>query len=344
MRTSSSNEVSTGEHFIVSSRMSAQGNKIGRIMLSILPVIYVLIIILSLYCIYTIYHLVPLILYNPKVGIPEAVIFNTLACMVLICFGLSIATPPGGIPDNPKWKFTSNEVNITNSVPSNLKEIKSTGERRYCKWCAKYKPDRTHHCRVCRTCILKMDHHCPWIYNCVGWKNHKYLLLLILYSLLTSLFLTCTLAPTLSYTIKSSVVKFGDIVALLLAEVLAAFLSVLLLCFFVFHMWLVLNGMTTIEFCEKSHSNSTTGQWYKGHYNSFTEVFGENPFLWFLPINTVKGDGTNFDSDEEDVDATSIITSDLMQESIDKNKPSSSDERSYLLKSQQDPERTSPVL
>ena len=53
---------------------------------------------------------------------------------------------------------------------------------------------------------------------------------------------------------------------------------------------------------------------------------------------------SGFDSNEEDVDATSIITSDLIQKNIDKNKPSSSDERSYLLKNQQDPERTSPVL
>lgn len=30
---------------------------------------------------------------------------------------------------------------------------------RYCKKCAAYKPPRTHHCRRCGACILRMDHH-----------------------------------------------------------------------------------------------------------------------------------------------------------------------------------------
>lgn len=29
-----------------------------------------------------------------------------------------------------------------------------------CKKCDYPKPPRTHHCSVCKKCILKMDHHC----------------------------------------------------------------------------------------------------------------------------------------------------------------------------------------
>jgi palmitoyltransferase len=32
--------------------------------------------------------------------------------------------------------------------------------RRWCLKCNAYKPERTHHCRQCNKCVLRMDHHC----------------------------------------------------------------------------------------------------------------------------------------------------------------------------------------
>lgn len=43
----------------------------------------------------------------------------------------------------------------------------------FCEFCAKPKPPRAHHCRSCRICVLDMDHHCPFIGNCVGVANHR---------------------------------------------------------------------------------------------------------------------------------------------------------------------------
>merc|ERR1719181_1409426 len=42
-----------------------------------------------------------------------------------------------------------------------------------------------------------MDHHCPWINNCIGFSNHKFFFLLMVYGFLTSaVALACT-APDL---------------------------------------------------------------------------------------------------------------------------------------------------
>lgn len=50
-----------------------------------------------------------------------------------------------------------------------------------CKKCILPKPPRTHHCSVCDKCILAMDHHCPWLNNCVGYYNARYFYLYMVY-------------------------------------------------------------------------------------------------------------------------------------------------------------------
>nr|CAD1821126.1 unnamed protein product [Ananas comosus var. bracteatus] len=44
----------------------------------------------------------------------------------------------------------------------------------FCTYCTKPKPPRAHHCRSCKMCVMDMDHHCPFIGNCVGAANHRF--------------------------------------------------------------------------------------------------------------------------------------------------------------------------
>merc|ERR1712126_409772 len=50
-----------------------------------------------------------------------------------------------------------------------------------CTKCETYRPPRAHHCRVCKRCVRRMDHHCPWINNCVGEWNQKYFIQSLVY-------------------------------------------------------------------------------------------------------------------------------------------------------------------
>ncbi|XP_010565233.1 PREDICTED: probable palmitoyltransferase ZDHHC21 [Haliaeetus leucocephalus] len=57
-----------------------------------------------------------------------------------------------------------------------------------CDRCEAYRPPRAHHCRICHRCVRRMDHHCPWINNCVGELNQKYFIQFLFYAGLASLY------------------------------------------------------------------------------------------------------------------------------------------------------------
>mmetsp|Transcript_26541 Transcript_26541/g.61391 ORF Transcript_26541/g.61391 Transcript_26541/m.61391 type:complete len:339 (+) Transcript_26541:2-1018(+) len=227
----------------------------------------------------------------------EAGIFNVLTFMLVLCYVWCIVVHPGTIPDrdiDPSWEYVPQDGKAA-ANEAQLLEWKRSGDRRYCKWCAKYKPDRCHHCRVCRLCILKMDHHCPWIYNCVGFRNHKYFFLLLFYSALACHFITWTMLETVLKSVDQAT-PFSTMFLLLFGEILAAFVGILVTGFFAFHVWLMLSAMTTIEFCEKATGKRARSRspYSRGVGGNIRAVLGEYPLLWFLPTAPPTGSGLYF--------------------------------------------------
>lgn len=46
---------------------------------------------------------------------------------------------------------------------------------------------RSKHCQTCQHCVRRYDHHCPWIENCVGERNHRWFVLYLAVQLIVLL-------------------------------------------------------------------------------------------------------------------------------------------------------------
>ncbi|KAL8272803.1 hypothetical protein Esti_003277 [Eimeria stiedai] len=135
-------------------------------------------------------------------GAYEILVFVVLSFLFVSSYWLAVVTPAGSIPKTPKWELGVEEGGPTHPALTGTIETKRGGGQRACKWCKQRKPDRAHHCRVCRACVLKMDHHCPWIFNCVGFGNHKFFMLTLLWGAALSIFVAVTMLPTVKAAIR----------------------------------------------------------------------------------------------------------------------------------------------
>ncbi|GAA5989046.1 hypothetical protein JCM11641_002307 [Rhodosporidiobolus odoratus] len=206
-------------------------------------------------------------------------------------------------------------------------QVKSDGKARFCRKCCVFKPDRSHHCSTCRRCVLKLDHHCPWLGGgCVGWANYKFFLLFLLYTGALGIFVGAVLFHELANYVDD--VEQGFELAPIswaLAALLGCIFGIAVGLFGLYHLYLACNNRSTIEAMEHPTSVLPGAQPprrqeldYKqrrrlasaarqfniydlGVKENLRQVFGgkERAWEWVMPWGWPPGDGQTFPIDEE---------------------------------------------
>ena len=179
-----------------------------------------------------------------------SIVTNIMVIMYFISFYRASVTSPGRVPDAPPW----NLIDPADQAPA--REVKKSGGKRYCRYDRKYKPDRTHHCSQCQECTLRMDHHCPWLDNCIGFWNYKFFLLTLFYGSLSLMLIGVSCGWLGWYIFGFTPVAGIDISRLavgLAVGAVCALGSFVIVLFLSMHVVMAAKGLTTIEVFEKGN-------------------------------------------------------------------------------------------
>lgn len=195
---------------------------------------------------------------------------------------------------------------------------------KFCNKCSVWKPDRSHHCSSSGKCILRMDHYCPWFTACIGFRNQKFFIQFLWYSVLYCIVNCVATSLTLWKFLKAELFNVEDLsINLVLLFVISLAFGVALAMFTGLQLYLVLKNLTTIEMSEMNGGGHGSGRFdYQFDYNgerkklgniydlgwrsNLASIMGASWFEILFPVAVTSNDindlfknGVNFKVDEE---------------------------------------------
>ncbi|KAJ9440007.1 putative ZDHHC-type palmitoyltransferase 4 [Diplonema papillatum] len=202
-------------------------------------------------------------------------LFSWLSFNLMFNYIMAVVTPPGSADPS---KMSPDDLAIAEHH-----RVESIDHGLWCRKCRQPRPPRAHHCSLCNTCVLKMDHHCPWISQCVGHRNHKYFLLFLFYMLVSVAVATATISlHFLGFLDNGSVsdaARNETYASILLCFVVCAALTVVMAGFLSWSMWLVLNNATSIEYASWPSGGSSSAYDAGSRKKNLQAVFGRYQFI-----------------------------------------------------------------
>lgn len=220
------------------------------------------------------------------------VLFETLFILTVVSHLRTVFTDPGVVPRGKPDDQTQHHIMYQNypiapfpQQPPNTNICKAPD-------CLSVRPDRAHHCSTCKRCIRKMDHHCPWVNNCIGERNQKFFVLFTLFTFLTALHALFLSVGHVTVCLKKDPASTsystcplvmtgrprpGFFLMLLFLVFEALLFCLFSLIMFTLQLKAIWFDSTGIEVLKKETRGQSSG------CRSLRDVCGENPLLWCNP-------------------------------------------------------------
>ncbi|KAF9262876.1 zf-DHHC-domain-containing protein [Marasmius fiardii PR-910] len=171
----------------------------------------------------------------------------TLTFLALSSLIVCVARDPGPVSVEESNGDDDGEVGLSEALLGMDDDFNSPAK--WCRKCWAPKPERTHHCSMCGRCVLKMDHHCPWLGSkCVGHRTYPAFLHFLSCVTLFAIYVTAICARFIHYAFTHPFDVEENIPYHTIGLFFAGCIIVIVIgSFLVYHLYLVTTNQTTVE-------------------------------------------------------------------------------------------------
>ncbi|KAJ3534823.1 hypothetical protein NMY22_g6758 [Coprinellus aureogranulatus] len=135
----------------------------------------------------------------------HAILIPSLTLLTLTSLTVCVARDPGPVNIH-RNEPTGNDENLglAEALMGGADDEYLMTPGKWCRKCWAPKPERAHHCSVCGRCVMKMDHHCPWLGSaCIGHRTYPAFIHFLTCATILAIYIATVAARAIIYSFNN---------------------------------------------------------------------------------------------------------------------------------------------